>query len=200
MYLACNLGKICSLSLSIHLRLRITVFLARFLIRRFAATAASRDAWTLVLLHTKELVCLPRSSLSGSQQSSRGNNCCTARSKHEVPTRNFAAWMTPSPWQDCDNATCTLRVEAVLRLYLPPILVSLASKKWIHWVFILWDLGNIMNTKLHPSLCQAAKLSTAKCIIVSKWWIHDALCHFLDWFQFSWQEFQDVLQYLYTIF
>ena len=43
MYVACNSGKICSLSLSIHLSLRITVFLARFLIRRFAATAASRD-------------------------------------------------------------------------------------------------------------------------------------------------------------
>lgn len=130
MYLACNLGKICSLRLSIHLSLRITVFFARFLIRRFAATAASRDAWTLVLLHTKELVCLPRLSLTGSQQSSRGNNCCPARSKHEVPTRNFAAWMTPSPWQDCDNATCTLRVEAVLRLYLRTVLVSIGTKKW----------------------------------------------------------------------
>ena len=75
------------------------------------------------------------SSLTRSQQNSRGNNCCTARSIHEVPTRNFAAWMTPSPWQDCDNATCTLRVEAVLRLYLPPILVSLGSKKWIGCLF-----------------------------------------------------------------
>ena len=36
------------------------------------------------------------SSLTRSQQSSRGNNCCTARSIHEVPTRNFAARTTPS--------------------------------------------------------------------------------------------------------
>lgn len=43
MCVACNSGKICSLSLSVQLSLRITVFLARFLIRRFAAMAASHD-------------------------------------------------------------------------------------------------------------------------------------------------------------
>ena len=35
-------------------------------------------------------------SLTRSQQSSRGNNRCTARSIHEVPTGNFAARTTPS--------------------------------------------------------------------------------------------------------
>ena len=35
-------------------------------------------------------------SLTRSQQSSRGNNRCTDRSIHEVPTRNFAARTTPS--------------------------------------------------------------------------------------------------------
>ena len=35
-------------------------------------------------------------TLTRSQQSSRGNNRCTARSIHEVPTRNFAARTTPS--------------------------------------------------------------------------------------------------------
>ena len=35
-------------------------------------------------------------SLPQKQESSRGNKCCTARSIHDVPTRNFAALTMPS--------------------------------------------------------------------------------------------------------